>query len=344
MAGRREATAARRVFGTGADSGGGASGINLGTTILVVAGGGGGGGAASLSAGGAGGDGGATDGSQGGGPFGGGAGGLLGGSSTPAGGTDFLGGTGAGGGGGGGFPNGGGAGSSCGITCGGGGGGGGRSYYDGNFFTLGTIGIGEPALNGSVEFRYTGPDASPLIYRCTGGIETFTAIPGDTAVRVTAIAGNGSFKRPEGSTSTFTKPGLGDGVAAVIPTYIGLAIDIGVGCGGQPGQWGGAGTDRSPGGAGGFGLHSGGDGGTGIGRSSIRAVRAVAPVGAAAEGRVACVTPSCKTSCSSPPAAVVPAATANRSSCSGPVAAPVATAASLQAPLAKGSVPVVAGR
>ena len=145
------------AFGTGADSGGGASGINLGTIILVVAGGGGGGGAASLSAGGAGGDGGATDGSQGSGPFGGGAGGLLGGSSTPAGGTDFLGGTGAGGGGGGGFPNGGGAGSSCGITCGGGGGGGGRSYYDGNFFTLGTIGIGEPALNGSVEFRYTGP-------------------------------------------------------------------------------------------------------------------------------------------------------------------------------------------
>ncbi|HEY3729228.1 MAG TPA: hypothetical protein VGL51_18775, partial [Solirubrobacteraceae bacterium] len=250
-------------FATAGASGGGATGVTLGTIILAVGGGGGGEGVASVGSDpAAGGGGGFSSGAAGAGSSGG-AGGALGGSSKPAGGNGLEGNGREGGGGGGGFPHGGLGGRAGSFAFfGGGGGGGGLSYTDGNFVTDVHKSVGAREREGSVEFRYSGPDASPEIFRCTNRIQTYTAVRGITDLRVIAVGANGSVKYPEGS-DKFTKPGVGDGLMGSFPTHTGMAIDIGVGCAGHAGQYAGGGTDRNPGGAGGFGLNDGGAGGAG---------------------------------------------------------------------------------
>jgi hypothetical protein len=250
----------------GAGSGGGASAVQIGGVNVVVAGGGGGQGASSLGvSGGAGGDGGKSDGANGDGALGG-RGGKLGGSATAAGGFGTYGGGAAGGGGGGGFPKGGGGAAHSTFSFnGGGGGGGGENYVDGNPNRIANItqSVGERQAQGSVIFHYgSNYDASPEIFRCTDRIQSYAPWPGQTGIRVTAIGAKGGVVNPDG-VSTPTKRGNGDAVAGVIPVHMGRVMDVGVGCQGAPGEYGGAGTDRSPGGRGGFGLESGGSGGQG---------------------------------------------------------------------------------
>ena len=252
-------------FQTGAPSGGGASAVQIGGVNVVVAGGGGGQGADNIGDGGSGGDAGVSGGTAGDGPSGG-DGGVLGGSTKAAGATGLEGSGRSGGGGGGGFPKGGGGGGAGKFAgFGGGGGGGGENYVDGNpdRITGVVTTLGERNEQGSVVFHYEGgADASPEIFSCTGSMQSYSPWPGQTGIRVTAIGANGNAKSPDGHTMP-TKPGLGEAVSAVIPVRPGLTMDVGVGCTGSPGQWGGAGTDRSPGGNGGFGLFAGGAGGQG---------------------------------------------------------------------------------
>jgi hypothetical protein len=252
-------------------SGGGSSAVLLNSTLIAVAGGGGGQGSGAVNAdGGSGGNGGpvgvGSNGSSGTGGFPG-AGGALGGSPRPAGAAGNSGGLAvSGGGGGGGYPTGGAGGAKGGDfgTGGGGGGGGGLSYVaptPGLFAGL-TQDVGPSGLEGFVTVTYQGPDANPVIYGCTGKVETFTAIPGTTAVQVTVISGEGGSLLPTNAQAS-KNPGLADGLNATFNTsFPGMAIDVGVGCKGQPGQYTG-GPFGNPGGGGGFGLGIGGSGGVG---------------------------------------------------------------------------------
>jgi hypothetical protein len=253
------------LYQTGGASGGGASAVRIDGVNAVVAGGGGGQGANNIGDGGSGGDAGVSGGTAGDGPSGG-DGGVLGGSAKAAGATGLEGSGRSGGGGGGGFPQGGGGGGGGKFAgFGGGGGGGGQNYVDGNpdRITGVVTTLGERKKEGSVVFHYEGgPDASPEIFTCTGSMQSYSIWPGQTGIRVTAIGANGSAKSPEGHTMP-TKPGLGEAVSAVIPVHPGMTMDVGVGCTGAAGTWGGAGTDRSPGGQGGYGLFAGGTGGQG---------------------------------------------------------------------------------
>jgi hypothetical protein len=249
----------------GSPGGGGASAVQIGGVNVFVGGGGGGQGGNSISDGGTGGDGGASNGANGNGPSGG-DGGGLGGSETAVGGHGVTNHGGDGGGGGGGFPKGGGSGQSGKFTgFGGGGGGGGENYVDGNPDRVANVrtSVGERQKQGSVIFHYESSyDAAPEIFRCTRDIESYAPWPGQTGVRVTAIGAKGGVKNPDG-VSLPSKAGLGDAVSAVIPMQMGKVLDVGVGCTGADGQFGGAGTDRSPGGGAGFGLERGGAGGQG---------------------------------------------------------------------------------